>query len=140
MSTGWKGNEPATFYLLGIQEAIADTSVANLYHNQPLQNLIRTYLNINEFQTNLTTMLTQTGYATRLLFIIQLANPASVFGLCPEAYNRLNTVFITTYFIDSLLGSFLAGIFWQLASWLGVIAVGLCRLTTSLLCNIFSNE
>lgn len=53
---------------------IAGFSVANLYYNQPLLNLIRRELGISEFTTNLIAMVTQVGYAAGLLFIIPLAD------------------------------------------------------------------
>lgn len=71
---------------------------------------------------------------------IQLANQASVFGLCPQASNRLNTIFMTTYFTGGSLGTFLAGCFWQLFAWPGVVAVGIGLAAASLLCNVFSKE
>ena len=71
---------------------------------------------------------------------IQLSNQASIFDLCPEASNRLNTIFMTTYFIGGSLGTFLAGSCWQLFAWPGVVAVGMGLAAASLLCNICSRE
>lgn len=44
---------------------------------------------------------------------IQLSNQTSAFALCPQASNRINTIFMTTYFIGGSTGTFLAGTFWQ---------------------------
>ena len=52
---------------------------------------------------------------------IQLSNQTSIFELNPRASNRINTVFMTTYFIGGSMGTFLAGSFWQLYGWHGVI-------------------
>ena len=54
---------------------------------------------------------------------IQLSNQTSIFHLCPSASNRLNTIFMTTYFIGGSLGTFLAGSCWELWGWGGVSAV-----------------
>ena len=51
---------------------VAGISVANLYYNQPLLNMIRHDMGVSEFKTNLISMITQIGYALGLLFIIPL--------------------------------------------------------------------
>ncbi|WP_294477687.1 MFS transporter [uncultured Bacteroides sp.] len=68
---------------------------------------------------------------------IQLSNQTSVFYLCPQASNRINTIFMTTYFIGGSLGTFLAGTFWQLYGWHGVILIGAILTGISLLITIF---
>ena len=55
---------------------------------------------------------------------IQLSNQTSIFELSPRASNRINTIFMTTYFVGGSLGTFLAGTFWQLHGWHGVIGIG----------------
>lgn len=68
---------------------------------------------------------------------IQLSNQTSVFYLCPQASNRINTIFMTTYFIGGSLGTFLAGTFWHWHGWHGVILIGAILTGTSLLITIF---
>ena len=67
---------------------------------------------------------------------IQLSNQASIFELCPSASNRVNTIFMTTYFVGGSMGTFLAGSFWHIGGWAGVTAVGvlltLCSLSITL--------
>lgn len=63
---------------------------------------------------------------------IQLSNQTTVFSLCPGASNRINTIFMTTYFIGGSLGTFLAGSFWQLFAWHGVVGVGFAMAFCSL--------
>lgn len=53
---------------------VAGISVANLYYNQPLLNVIRHELGVSEFKTNLIAMITQIGYALGLLFIVPLGD------------------------------------------------------------------
>ena len=68
---------------------------------------------------------------------IQLSNQTSIFELNPRASNRINTVFMTTYFIGGSMGTFLAGSFWQLYGWHGVISIGVVLTGISLLITIF---
>lgn len=68
---------------------------------------------------------------------IQLSNQTSIFYLCPPASNRINTIFMTTYFIGGSMGTFLAGTFWQLYGWHGVVGIGAILTSLSLLITIF---
>lgn len=54
---------------------------------------------------------------------VQLSNQTSIFELCPSAANRVNTIFMTTYFIGGAVGTFLAGSCWELYGWAGVAGV-----------------
>ncbi|MCM1312735.1 MAG: MFS transporter [Bacteroides sp.] len=56
---------------------------------------------------------------------IQLSNQSAVLKLCPSAAGRMNTIFMTTYFVGGSLGTFLAGTAWQLMAWDGVVTAGL---------------
>lgn len=55
---------------------------------------------------------------------IQLSKQTSIFELSPTASNRINTIFMTTYFTGGSLGTFLAGTFWKSFGWYGVIGTG----------------
>lgn len=55
---------------------------------------------------------------------IQLSNQATMFQLCPSASNRINTIFMTTYFLGGSLGTFLAGAAWTQWGWSGVALSG----------------
>ena len=66
------GGLPAS--ILWTLASVAGISVANLYYNQPVLNMIRQELGVSEFKTNLIAMVTQIGYAIGLLFIIPLAD------------------------------------------------------------------
>lgn len=65
------GLPPLILWTLSI---VAGISVANLYYNQPLLNMIRQELDVSEFTTNLIAMVTQIGYALGLLFVVPLAD------------------------------------------------------------------
>lgn len=71
---------------------------------------------------------------------IQLSNQASIFELCPGASNRVNTIFMTTYFVGGSLGTFLAGSSWQAFGWHGVIATGAILTCCSLLITFLSRK
>jgi predicted MFS family arabinose efflux permease len=54
-----------------------------------------------------------------------IANQTMVFSLNPQARNRLNTVYMFTYFMGGATGTLLASQAWQLWRWNGVVLVGL---------------
>ncbi|WP_299762554.1 MFS transporter [uncultured Pontibacter sp.] len=54
-----------------------------------------------------------------------ISNQTQIFALNPEARNRLNTVYMFTYFIGGATGTILASQAWQLWRWNGVVLVGL---------------
>ena len=53
-----------------------------------------------------------------------ISNQAAIFSIRPEARNRLNTVYMVTYFLGGALGTFLATQAWHLYNWKGVVAMG----------------
>ncbi|WP_278624397.1 MFS transporter [Parabacteroides gordonii] len=71
---------------------------------------------------------------------IQLSNQSSIFELCPAASNRINTIFMTTYFVGGSLGTFLSGIAWQLFGWAGTACVGVLLCCASLCVTLLSKE
>lgn len=56
---------------------------------------------------------------------VQLSNQTVMFDLCPTASNRINTIFMTSYFLGGALGTFLSGTAWSFWGWTGVVVVGL---------------
>ncbi|EGK01071.1 MFS transporter [Dysgonomonas gadei] len=71
---------------------------------------------------------------------MHVTNQTIVFSTHPEASNRLNTVYMVSYFIGGSLGTFLGGIAWQYYGWNGVVGVGgllvlLCLSVHMLLCS-----
>jgi len=53
-----------------------------------------------------------------------VTNQTRIYRLIPEARNRINTVFMVTYFVGGALGTFLAGFAWSLWQWAGVCGLG----------------
>lgn len=54
-----------------------------------------------------------------------LTNQHVVFGLDPAARNRINAVYMVTYFIGGAIGTVLAGWAWDAAGWAGVCVAGM---------------
>jgi len=67
---------------------------------------------------------------------LQLSNQSACIQAVPEASNRANTIFMTTYFIGGSLGTFLAGQGWHIAGWQGVCVVGITFAVISLCISI----
>jgi Arabinose efflux permease len=67
---------------------------------------------------------------------VQISNQVIIFSLCPEATNRVNTVFMTTYFIGGALGTYVAGRAWQYFGWQGVAASGVILLVVLLIVHL----
>lgn len=90
--------------LLYVLAAIAGITVANLYYNQPLLDMIRVDLEASEMEANHIALFTQLGYALGLLFIIPLA----------DLYSRKRIVLVNFSVLTlSLLGIAMAGkVYW----------------------------
>lgn len=71
---------------------------------------------------------------------IQLSNQTTIFALNPKAANRINTIFMTTYFIGGSVGTFLAGTFWHWFGWQGVVGTGIALTACSFMINIFAKD
>lgn len=63
---------------------------------------------------------------------IQLSNQATLFELCPTASNRINTIFMSGYFIGGAFGTLLSGTAWALCGWPGVVGAGALLTAASL--------
>ncbi len=63
--------------------------------------------------------------------MLQVANQTRIFGLDPGARSRLNTLYMTMYFVGGALGSALSSLVWERYAWTGVsaLAAGLMLLT-----------
>lgn len=62
----------------------------------------------------------------------QIANQTQVYSLLPNAKNRLNTVYMVTYFAGGALGSTLGVYLWSIWGWQGVCVGGLSMVLLSL--------
>lgn len=55
---------------------------------------------------------------------VHVSNQTIVFSTNPDATNRLNTVYMTNYFIGGSLGTFAGGKAWEYMDWNGVVFTG----------------
>lgn len=55
---------------------------------------------------------------------VQIASQTRIFALQPEARNRVNTIFMTAYFIGGTAGSFIGTLAWRFGGWTGVAVAG----------------
>ena len=70
----------------------------------------------------------------------QLSNQSGCIQEIPEAANRANTIFMTTYFIGGSLGTFCSGLAWIHLGWLGVCLVGIIFALISLSITVCSSK
>ena len=61
-----------------------------------------------------------------------ISNQSLIFSLVPEARSRLNTVYMTAYFIGGSVGSLAGGLAWAHGGWPGVCLVGGALVAVSL--------
>jgi predicted MFS family arabinose efflux permease len=61
-----------------------------------------------------------------------VANQTRIYNLIPSARGRLNTVYMTCYFVGGSIGSLFGAWGWRLAGWWGVCAVGLAAMALGL--------
>lgn len=69
-----------------------------------------------------------------------ISNQTLVFSLRPEARNRLNTVYMVSYFIGGATGTFLASQAWNIYKWNGVVAIGLILSVLALIVHLVSKQ
>jgi len=55
---------------------------------------------------------------------LQVSNQSGSLQQLPHATNRVNTIFMTTFFIGGSLGTFCSGLGWSASGWTGVCLVG----------------
>lgn len=71
---------------------------------------------------------------------LQLSNQSGCIQEIPQASNRANTIFMTTYFIGGSFGTYCAGLAWTQEGWMGVCAVGAIFATISLCITCFNSR
>lgn len=69
-----------------------------------------------------------------------ISNQAIIFSLNPQARNRINTVYMVSYFIGGSTGTFLASLLWDKYQWNGVCTIGLSLSTIVLIVHLFNRQ
>jgi len=69
-----------------------------------------------------------------------IGNQAIIFSLNPSARNRINTVYMTTYFVGGSTGTFLATLAWDKYQWTGVCVIGITLSTLALAVHLLSRK
>lgn len=69
---------------------------------------------------------------------VQVTSQTVVYSLNPAATNRLNTIYMTSYFIGGSLGTFLGGKAWAHFGWYGVVGTGAALVLVTLVIHLFS--
>jgi predicted MFS family arabinose efflux permease len=67
-----------------------------------------------------------------------VANQARIYTLRPEARSRLNTVYMSSYFLGGAAGSALGGYGANLYGWIGLAVVGAALSTGALAVNVLA--
>ena len=98
--------------------------------------IILSYIVFGIFSTSLAGLIIGVIMLDLGLQASHIANQTKVFSLNPEARNRLNTVYMFTYFLGGATGTFLASQAWQEWKWDGVVVVGLIFSSLSLLIHL----
>lgn len=107
--------------MLVMMAIVSGFTVANLYYNQPLLELIRTDIGIGEIAANMITVITQIGYALGLFFIIPMG----------DLYSR-RKILIVNMLIAAVMGVTIgvADNVWLI--WIASIFLGACSVTPQL--------
>jgi predicted MFS family arabinose efflux permease len=69
-----------------------------------------------------------------------ISNQSIIFSLIPEARNRLNTVYMVSYFIGGASGTFLASQVWKSYQWSGVCVIGAVLAIIALAAHLLSYQ
>jgi predicted MFS family arabinose efflux permease len=69
-----------------------------------------------------------------------ISNQSIIFALKPEARNRINTIYMVTYFIGGSLGTLFATLVWKNYQWNGVCAIGVIISVLILIIHLANHE
>ena len=69
-----------------------------------------------------------------------ISNQSIIFALKPEARNRINTVYMVTYFIGGSVGTYLTSLAWSYYKWTGVCSVGMLLSGIAIIFHLFNQK
>lgn len=132
--------------LVGVGGALAATVVGKLSNRVPLNTLfIFGFLSMTLSWVVLGIWgFTYVGIILGILFLdvglqtVQVTSQTIVYSLNEKATNRLNTIYMTSYFIGGSCGTFLGGKAWTHFGWYGVVGTGMCFILICYITHFFS--
>jgi predicted MFS family arabinose efflux permease len=69
-----------------------------------------------------------------------ISNQSIIFALNAEARNRINTIYMVSYFIGGALGTFIVSLLWGKYNWAGVCAAGIALSLTAIIIHLFNHK
>jgi predicted MFS family arabinose efflux permease len=69
-----------------------------------------------------------------------ISNQAIIYALNPEARNRINTIYMVTYFIGGSIGTWLASQAWSHYQWDGVCTLGISLSLIAIIVHLLSRK
>ena len=69
-----------------------------------------------------------------------ISNQSIIFALNPEARNRINTIYMVSYFIGGSLGTLLASQVWGSYQWTGVCVIGITLSCITLVIHFLNHQ
>jgi predicted MFS family arabinose efflux permease len=69
-----------------------------------------------------------------------ISNQAIIFGLNPEARNRINTIYMVAYFIGGAIGTLLVSSLWGSYHWAGVCITGMALSVTAIAVHLLNHK
>ncbi|MES2427775.1 MAG: MFS transporter [Bacteroidota bacterium] len=69
-----------------------------------------------------------------------ISNQAIIFSIKAEARNRINTIYMVTYFVGGALGTFIATQLWHNYQWTGVCVLSIAISTIALVMHLFNRK
>lgn len=69
-----------------------------------------------------------------------ISNQSLIFSLKPEARNRINTIYMVTYFIGGSLGTYITSFAWDAYKWTGVCVVGILLSTIAIVFHLLNQK
>lgn len=138
----------STLGMCGIAGALAASGLGKLVNQWGIRklSLYGAYLQLVAWTTAYLFGDTYMGLIVAIILVdiglqcLQLSNQSGCIQEMPEASNRANTIFMTTYFIGGSFGTYCAGLAWTHEGWMGVCAVGAVLAAISLSITIWSTK
>ena len=69
-----------------------------------------------------------------------ISNQSLIFALHPQARNRINTIYMVSYFIGGGIGTYLASVAWGYDQWTGVCFVGVALSLLAVIVHLYSHK